>query len=130
MGLVALAVRLYPRAVLEPLVNDSALLGAHRVHLDQAAVAERLLGCPVGPALERLAASLAVARRVEQDALALAHAAEGGLVTKQLQRVDRLAPFADQQAVILAADDGGSDPLAVLLDLHIAVEVELAHGEL
>ena len=104
-GLVALAVGLDPGALLEALVDDAALLGAHRVHLDDVVGAQRLLGGAVGAALERLAAALAVAGGVDDDPFALAQAAEGGLVAEQLQGVDRLAPFADQQAVVVLALD-------------------------
>ena len=106
VGLVALAVGLDPGALFEPFVDDAALLGAHRVHLDHVVVAQRLLGGAVGAALERLAPPLAVAGGVDDDPFALAQAAEGGLVAEQLQGVDRLAPFADQQAVVVLAVDG------------------------
>ena len=106
VGLVALAVGLDPGALFQPLVDDAALLGAHRVHLDHVVAAQRLLGGAVGAALERLAAALAVAGGVDDDPFALAQAAEGGLVAEQLQGVDRLAAFADQQAVVVLALDG------------------------
>ena len=105
VGLVALAVGLDPGALFQPLVDDAALLGAHRVHLDDVVAAQRLLGGAVGAALEGLAPALAVAGGVDDDPLALAQAAEGGLVAEQLQGVDRLAAFADQQAVVVLAFD-------------------------
>src|SRR6185312_3127723 len=61
---------------------------------------------------------------------AIAQAAEGGLVAEQLQGVDRLPSFADQQAVIVLADDGHDDPVVVLLDLHLTVEVKLVEHPL
>ena len=92
--------------------------------------AQRLLGGAVGAALERLAAALAVAGGVDDDPLALPQAAEGGLVAEQLQGVDRLAAFADQQAVVVLALDAWRDPVVVLLDLDVAVEVELIEDAL
>ena len=130
VGLVALAVGLDPGAAFQPFVDDAALLGAHRVHLDDPIVGQRLLGGAIGAALERLAAPVAVARGVDDHAFAVAQAAESGLVAEQLQGIDRLAPFADQEAVVLLADDGHDDPIVVLLDLHVAVEVELIEHSL
>ena len=84
--------------------------------------------------LERLAAPLAVAGGVDGDPLALALAAEGGAVAEQLQGVERLAAAADQDAEVVAlALDPAEDPLLVLLDLDLGVEVEgvgdlLEHG--
>src|SRR6185437_3932761 len=98
VGLVALAVGLDPGTAFQPFVDDAALLGAHRVHLDDPVVGQRLLGRTVGAALERLAAPAAVARGVDDHAFAVSQAAEGRLVAEQLQGVDRLAPFADQEA--------------------------------
>ena len=91
---------------------------------------ERLLGGAVGAALERLAASLAVAGGVDDDPLALTQAAEGGLVAEQLQGVDRLPAFADQQAVVVLAQNGDRDPLVVLADLDLALEIELVEHAL
>ena len=111
-------------------MDDAALLGAHRVHLDDVVAAQRLLGGAVGAALEGLAAALAVAGGVDDDPLALAQAAEGGLVAEQLQGVDRLAAFADQEAVVVLALDVTGIRLVVLLDADLAVEVELVEDAL
>ena len=91
---------------------------------------KRLLGGAVGAALEGLAAALAVAGGVDDDPFALAQAAEGGLVAEQLQGVDRLAAFADQEAVVVVALDRDGDAVVVLLDLDLAVEVELVEDAL
>src|SRR5690349_17428231 len=129
-GLVALAVGLDPGAIFQPFVDDPPFLRAHRIHLDDAVVAERLVGGPIGPALERLAAALAVAGSVDDHALALAQAAEGGLVAEQLQGIDRLPSFADQEAVVVLALDGQQDAVVVLLDHDLAVEIELVEDAL
>src|SRR5882757_2926554 len=94
VGLVALAVGLDAGALFEAFVDDATLLGAHRVHFDDVVVGEGLLGGAVGTALARLAAPRAVAGGVDDDAFAVAQAAEGRLVTEQLQGVDRLPSFA------------------------------------
>ena len=111
-------------------MDDAALLGAHRVHLDDPVGAQRLLGGAGGAGGEDLAAALAVAGGVEQDPLALADPAEGGLVAEQLQRVDRLAAAADQEPVVVVAADDRFDRLVVLGDLDIALEVELVEDAL
>src|SRR3954454_19351314 len=129
-GLVALAVSLDAGALLQPFVDDAAFLRAHRVHLDDAVVGERLLGCSVRPSLERLPASLPVTGCVDDHPFALADPAEGRLVAEQLQRVDRLTAFADQEPVVVLALDRQEDPLVVLLDQDLAVEVELVEDAL
>ena len=91
---------------------------------------ERLLGGAVGAGDQHLAAALAVAGGVDDDPLALAHAAEGGLVAEQLQRVDRLAALADQQAVVVLAVDDGVDPVVVLADLDLTFKVKLVENPL
>ena len=85
---------------------------------------DRLLGGEVGPAPQRLALAPAVAGGVDGDPLALLAAAEGGLVAEQLDRVDRLAVAADQQADVLAVDVG-VDLVLVLLDRDRGLEAEL-----
>src|SRR5918992_84389 len=130
MRLVALAVGLDPRPVLQMLVDDTALLRAHRVHLHRPADPERLLGGAVGAGGERLATTLAVAGRVDDDALSLAHSAKRRLVAEQLKGVDRLPATADQEPVIVIALDHGLDPLLVLVDVDFAVEVELVEDPL
>src|SRR6185312_727294 len=130
VGLVALAVGLDPGAAFQPFVDDAALLGAHRIHLHNAAVGQRLLGGAVGAALERLLAPPTVARGIDDHPFAIAQTAEGGLVAEKLQSIDRLAPFADQEAVVVFADDRDDDPVVVLLDLHVAIEIELVEHSL
>src|SRR5829696_6593205 len=110
------------------LVDHAALLGAHLVHLDSAVAVEGTLSGAVGAGDENLPAPLAVAGGVEHDALALAHAAESGLVAEQLQRVDRLPAFADQQAVVVLAADDDVDPIVPLLDLNLTFKVKLVEG--
>ena len=83
-------------------------------------VFERPLGGPVGLALDRLLASLPVAGGVDHHALAFLKAPEGGPVTEQLHRVDRLAAAPDQQTDVIALDPA-DDLLGVLLDLHLGV---------
>src|SRR3954470_19174926 len=75
--LVALAVRLDAGALLQPFVHDAAFLRTHRIHLSDAVIRELLLGCPVGPPLQRLPAPLPVAGCVDDHALPLTDPAEG-----------------------------------------------------
>ena len=56
--------------------------------------------------------------------------AEGRLVAEQLQRVDRLAAAADQQPVVLVADDGRLDALLALIELDLTIEIELVEDAL
>ena len=114
-GLVALAVGLDVAALLEQLVDHAPLLADIGSSRDRPSLpASALLGGPVGPLLEQLAATLAIAGGVEGDALAIPHAAEGGLVAEQLQRVDRLPTPADQHPVVVVALDHGEDPVVGL----------------
>jgi len=83
-----------------------------------------------GASLEGLSAPLAIAGGVDDDPLALAQAAKGRLVAEQLQGVDRLAPFADQEAVVVTAPDRDRDPVVVLDNLDLAVEIELVEHAL
>src|SRR5215213_5064017 len=123
--LVAFAVGLDAGAVLEVLVDDAPLLGAHLIHLDRAVALQGPLGGAVGAGDEDLAAALAVASGVEDDALALPHPAEGCLVAEQLQGVDSLPALADQQAVVVLAADHDVDAVITLLDLNLTLKVEL-----
>jgi len=68
--------------------------------------------------------------RVEDDALAIAHAAESGLEAEQLQSVDRLASFADQQAEVVLPGDHRLDPVVVLANLNLTVKVKLVQNPL
>jgi hypothetical protein len=74
-------------------------------------------------ALDRLAALLAVARRVDEDPLALAVSGERGPVAQELDRVDDLAAAADDDSEVLALE-ATRDLLGVLLDLDPRLEVE------
>jgi hypothetical protein len=112
------------------LVYDAALLGAHRVELNALAVAKRLLGGPIGARGQRFAAPLPVAGRVDDNPLALPHSAKSGLVGKQLQCIDRLPPFPDQQSVVVIATDGSGDPVVLLANLNLATEVKLIENAL
>ena len=105
-------------------MDDPPLVRAHRVHLDGLLVPDRILGGQVGPAAQGLALAPAIAGRVDRDPLALLAAAEGGLVAEQLDRVDRLAVAADQQADVLAVDVG-ADLVLALLDRDRGVQAEL-----
>ena len=130
MRLVAFAVRLNAGPILEVLVDDAALLRTHRIQLDALAATQRLLGSPVGPSGQGFAAPLAVAGSVDDDPLALTHAAESRLVGEQLQRVDGLAALADQQPVIVVALNGGSDAVVLHPNLDLTTEVKLIENAL
>ena len=130
MRLVTFAVRLDASPVLEMLVDDAPLLGAHRIELDALAVTQRLLGGPISPGSQSFAATLPVAGRIDDNPLALAYPAKSSLVGKQLQSVDRLPAFADQQAVVVVAGNGSSDPVVLLLDLDLAIEIKLIENTL
>ena len=111
-------------------MDDPPFLRAHRVHLDDAVVAERLLGGAIGAALQGLPAAGSVPGGIDDHPLALAQAAESGLVAEKLQGVDRLPPFADQEAVIVLPLDREQDPVVVLLNHDLAVEIELVEDSL
>jgi hypothetical protein len=130
MRLVAFAECLDAGPLLEVLVDDSPLLGAHRIQLNVLAAAKRLLGGPIGPRCQRFATALAVARSVDHNPLALAHPAKGCLVGKQLQGIDRLPAFPNQQAVIVIATNGSSNPVVLLANLDLAIEVKLIENAL
>ncbi len=130
MRLVTFTVSLDPSPLLEVLVDDPPLLCTHRVQLDALAVAKRLLGGTIGSRGQRLTTPLAVSRRVDHNPLSLPQAAKGRLVGEQLQSIDRLAPFADQQPVIVVAINGSSDPVVLLANLDLAIEVKLIENAL
>src|SRR4051794_36984338 len=130
VGLVAFAVGLDPGALFEVLVHDPALLGGHLVHLDRAIAVEGLLCSPIGTRDQDLATALAVPGGIHHDAFALPHPAESGLIAEQLQSVDRLPSFADQEAVVVLACNKGLDPVVALADLDVALEVELGEDAL
>src|SRR5688500_13640799 len=116
IGLGALGVRLDVVAILEVLVDDLALGGAHRVERDRAAapdrVGRRLLGLPVA----RLLAAAAIPGGIAYHAHAAAAAlAIGDLERQMLDGVDGLPVAPDEQAHVLALEYA-ADHLAVLLD--------------
>jgi hypothetical protein len=67
IGLVALAVRLDVDAVAQVLVDEPPLARRHRVEGDRATEADRLVGGVVGLAVQRLAATGAIALGVDDD---------------------------------------------------------------
>ena len=88
-------------------------VGRHRLELDLAAGLERPLGGAVGLVLELLAAPLAIARGVDDHALAVGRPALRRAVADELHGVDRLAAAADQPADVLAVDRAGDLPLVL-----------------
>ena len=86
---------------------------------------KRLLSRPVCPRGKRLPPPLPIPGSVDNHPLALPHSPEGRLVGDQLQRIDRLPPFADQQPVIVLALNGCRNPPIVLEDLDLPIEVKL-----
>src|ERR1044072_4073795 len=83
------------------------------------------LGGAVGPCRHPLAPFLPVAGGVERDPLAVPHAAEGRLEAEQLQRVDRLPALDDQQPVVVLAPHDGLDPLVLLTNPPLPVQIQL-----
>ncbi len=130
MRLVTFAISLDAGPLLEVLVDDAALLRAHRIQLDALAAAQCLLGSPIGPRRQGFAATLAVTGRVDNNPLALAHPAEGRLVGKQLQRIDRLPALTNQQTVIVVTGNGSCDAVVLLPNLDLTVEVKLIENAL
>src|ERR1044072_879905 len=128
--LVAFAVGLDAGALFGVFVHAPPFLGAHRVHLDRDVAVQRLLGGAVGACRQHLAPFLPVAGGVEHDPLAVPHAAEGRLEAEQLQRVDRLPALADQQPVVVLAPHDGLDPLVILTNLHLTVQIQLIENPL
>ena len=113
-----------PGDVLQAQVDDLALDGRHRLELDRAAGLHDALGGAHGERVERRLAPVAVAGRVDDDRLAgSAAVAVDDRVREVLERVDRLAVLADQEAEV-AARAGGDDRLVVLVDLDAAADAE------
>ena len=83
-------------------MDHMALIGVHRLERDVPAVAGDLACDLLGQTLQRLLALEAVALGVNVDAHALVLAAVDGIVGQMLDRVERLAPAADEDAEVLA----------------------------
>ena len=88
--------------ILQRGMDHMALIGVHRLERDVPAVAGDLACDLLGQALQRLLALEAVALGVNVDAHALVLAAVDGIVGQMLDRVERLAPAADEDAEVLA----------------------------
>src|SRR5215211_2975507 len=129
LGLVALAERLDAGAVLQVLVHHAPLGRGHRLELDLVARLEGPLGRAVGLPLDRLAPPLSISGCVHRDALSVLPPTEGGPVTNELDRVDRLAAAADEESQVLAVDPT-EDLLVVLGDVDARVYVELVDDSL
>ena len=127
--LLALAVRLDVVARLEVLVDDFALERAHRLERDGPAVVDGGLGRLVGGGPQRHSSSLAVAGGVDDDPLAGSLAAESDPVGDVLDRVDRLAVVADQQAEVLS-DELAGNALLVLMDAHLSIDAGVGRNPL
>ena len=131
MGLIAFAIGLDLSPLFEMLVHNAPLRGAHRVELDRAVVCKRLLRGAVGACDQQLSALLAIPGRIEHDPLALTHPQEGGLIAEQLQGIDRLASFSNQQAIALIVTlDHEFNLLVVLMNLNLTLEVKLRKNAL
>ncbi len=111
-------------------MDDAPFLGTHRVHLNRDVALQRLLRSPIGPRSQNLPATLSVAGNVEHNPFSVPEAPKRRLESKQLQGVDGLTSFADQQPVIIVARDDGLDPLIVLGDLNLTIKVELVENPL
>ena len=111
-------------------MNHPALPGRHRVEFDLVTAGDRLLGSAPGALGDHLFALLPVARGVEYHPLAFADPLKGGLEAEQLERVDRLATAADQQAVVVFAFDCRGDRLVVFFDHHGSIEFQLVEHTL
>src|SRR4051794_9863822 len=108
LGLVALAVRLDPAALAQVLVDELALAGRHRVERHRPPVALGVHGGLVGLLLEGLAATGAVALRVDHDAPARRlHVGEQDPLRQVLHRVDRLPVAADEEPEVVALERRG-----------------------
>ncbi len=128
--LVPFAVGLNAGAIFEVFVHNPPFLSAHRIHLNSDVALQRLLGGTVRSRGEHITPSLAVARGIEHHPFAVTQAPKGGLKAEQLQRVDRLAAFADQQPKVILAGNDGLDPLIVLPNLNLTIKVKLVQDPL
>src|SRR5262249_10710056 len=98
IGLLAFAHRAHALVVLQPLVDEPALRGAHRLELDARALAQRLLGAADGDGFERPAAAVAVAGGVDHDVHPVGKPAARDRPGEHLHRVDRGTVLADQES--------------------------------
>ena len=104
-------------------MDDLALDGAHRLELDALARA-RAVGGAQGHRLERRGASRPIAGGVDDHGLPLAGLVAGDNgVREVLDRIDRLAVPADQDAEVVARADGG-DGLLVLGHVDPAADAD------
>src|SRR4051812_35520907 len=120
--LVALAVGVHVTAIAQVLVDDPALAGGHRVQRDRSRVLHGLVGGQVGLALQRLLTPGTVALGIHHDAAAAGPAAEDDPLGQVLDRVDRLAVAADEQAEVLAVHRADE---RLVLDRHLDVGIEV-----
>src|SRR6478609_6586590 len=123
MRLVALGVRLDVAAVAQVLVDELALRSAHGVERHRPTEAQGLVGGVVGLAAQRLGPTLAVPLGVDLDKPALTRGAGDHAHREVLDRVDRLAVAADEEAEILAGELA-ADQFAVVVDRDLGVEAE------
>src|SRR5215207_476140 len=124
VGLDPFGVRLDVLAVLEVLVHDLALGGAHGVQRDGPPAPDRIDGRLIGLAVQRLLAARPVARSVDDHADApTATIAVGRLEGQVLDGVDGLAVAPDEEAEVVAGEDA-VNAFLVLLHAHLGVEAE------
>src|SRR5580765_322306 len=97
VGLRALARRLHAVELLQAQMHDLAFDRGHRLEVDRLAVRERSLRRTHRKRLERDAPAIAIARRVDDDLLAiLGMTSPHDRVRKVLHRIDRLAMATDE----------------------------------
>ena len=102
-------------------MDDLALGGGHGLEDELAVRALDLLRGPLGHRLERDLAAVAVALGVDDDLAAGVRVAVDDDRGQVLQRVERLAVAADQQAKVVSGDVGHHG-VAGLRDLDVDVE--------
>ena len=102
VGLAADGVGRDARLVLQGGMDHMALIGVHRLEGDVPAVLGDLAGDLLCKPLERFLALEAVVLRVDVDAHTLVLAAVDRVVRQMLNRVERFAAAADQNAEVLA----------------------------
>src|SRR2546423_5544562 len=120
----ALAGRLDARIVLQPLVDDLPLDGGHGLEGDALAAPRGAVGASGRKIVQHDAAALPVAGGVDDHVLLeVREAAADDRVGEVLDRVDRLAMPADQDAELTGGARRG-DRLLLLLDLDAAADAE------